>query len=1215
MSEERTSEVRRRLDDELSLGAFERERRPTEAAAAQFFRDLFVGVLGFEATSPSGDAAWPDVPLRERGNAGEADARLLARAGDFRVVYAELEGLTRTAERDAVRRLARSDRTGDWATEGSFLAVFHAPDEGVWHLVTPYEDGTDDVATGRPVLRRYALGEGETHRTVAGALASTAVGADEGTLADRVDEAFRVEPVTEEFYESYRSAFDALGEELRGEGLRAEDADRYAHVTLTRLLFVYYLQKKEWFGGRKDFVRWFHDRYEETDGEGGFHERWLSALFFGGMTQPRGESIDADLPGDVESALSGLPYLNEGLFRPTEEDETDVFLSDSALRSVVREFLERYSFTVTEESPYDVDVAVDPAMLGKIYESLIAGREREEAGVFYTPRAEVDLMCRLALYEQFCAHVAGSEERDRRRVVEFLFAEPGDWEPETAERADALRETLRGLRVVDPACGSGAFLVGMKQVLTELYGKLGVERDYDLVERIVDENLSGVDVNGWAVRVAEFRLWLSLVEGEAELPRKRPVLPSFTFTLRTGDSLVQKVGDARVSTGAHSRPITDEAEDVRNGVRRLKERQFERGADLRERIREKETELLRTRLDGRIERLENRTDRRPPGGETRSESDVDARIAELRSLRRSVDDPGENDFLAWDIDFSDVMLEGGFDVVIGNPPYVAHQELVPQEVPRAVRAKFEEGDAFDAIEDAYRAELRGYCERAWGCEPYEKSDLYLYFFFRGLDLLCPTGTLTYMTSNAWLDVGYGKRLQAFLLEEGDVSTVVDTRRHRVFDEADVNTTITVVQNATEAPDDRNPETHFLELESAYSEIVGSASMVELLDVDADSGEGDYAEGRYLGETFGVRTRERFRDIAVSRKALWRLGDGSVSVRDGSLSGRYRGNMWGALFHRAPDSFFAVTQEASDDFVELPKANIETYLNTGGADDFFFVDVSEEESANPGADGPAGDETVNVRAHSGDRFEVESEYVVPFLESPREIDSLRVTRGSVESHLLAIPGSVERTDLEEESVWDYIQWGEEQGFHEKSGRRRGERWEILPDQAYGTSRILVGCYMDQPRVFHNPDEVISHRFFRVCPGERDAELLAASMNSAVTLLSYELFRNPGLGGGVLAVSTDSVSRFLVVDPAELDLERRTVRSFLSRRQETIRDEIGLNPGSDIPLSRQEPTPKPDRTAIDDAVFEAIGASETVKKDVYRSLVALTHSRRSEGDTGL
>lgn len=392
MSSKQAQEIRDRLDTDLSRGNFERDYRSPEEAATQFFQDLFVQVLSFDETpSPLGDATWQDLPVHEWPNSARANAaRLFAEAGNFRIVYVELEKLTRTAERNSVQSLTRSDKTSGWAIEGSFLMVFHSPEEDVWHLVTPYEEGTNDITTGRPVLRRYTLGEGETHRTVAKGLAGMDAG--KGRLAERIDEAFRVKPVTKDFYENYKNAFDTLSSELRQKGLEIEDAERYAHVTLNRLMFFYYLQKKGWIGERKDFVHWFHKQYEESGDEDAFHEKWLSTLFFDGMNQPEGENIDADLPTDVESVIAGLPYMNGGLFQPTEEDELDVFLSDSTLKSVIRQFLEQYNFTVTEESPYDIDVAVDPAMLGKIYESLIAEQERGEAGIFYTPRVEVDLM-------------------------------------------------------------------------------------------------------------------------------------------------------------------------------------------------------------------------------------------------------------------------------------------------------------------------------------------------------------------------------------------------------------------------------------------------------------------------------------------------------------------------------------------------------------------------------------------------------------------------------------------------------------------------------------------------------------------------------------------------------------------------------------------------------------------------------------------------------
>lgn len=252
MTNEQAEEILSRLNNELSLENFENDYLDQDEAATQFFQDLFVQVLNFDqTTSALGDATWDDLKIHEwRDSAKAKSARLFAEHRNFRVVHVELKTLTRTAERNAIKSLTRSSQTGGWALDGSFLAVFHAPEEEVWHLVTPYEEGNDDITSGRPVLRRYTLGEGETHRTVAERLSMMDANKPR-RLADRIDEAFHVKPVTEDFYEKYKNAFESLSDEFRDGGLDLEKADRYAHVTLNRLMFFYYLQKKGWIGGRK----------------------------------------------------------------------------------------------------------------------------------------------------------------------------------------------------------------------------------------------------------------------------------------------------------------------------------------------------------------------------------------------------------------------------------------------------------------------------------------------------------------------------------------------------------------------------------------------------------------------------------------------------------------------------------------------------------------------------------------------------------------------------------------------------------------------------------------------------------------------------------------------------------------------------------------------------------------------------------------------------
>jgi len=139
MTDEQTKEIRRRLDEGLSVDEFERDYRSTGEAATQFFQDLFVQVLNFDETpSPLGDATWQDLPVHEWPNTARAEsARLFAESGNFRVIYVELEKLTRTAERNAIQSLTRTDQTSGWAIDGSFLTVFHAENEDIWHLVTP----------------------------------------------------------------------------------------------------------------------------------------------------------------------------------------------------------------------------------------------------------------------------------------------------------------------------------------------------------------------------------------------------------------------------------------------------------------------------------------------------------------------------------------------------------------------------------------------------------------------------------------------------------------------------------------------------------------------------------------------------------------------------------------------------------------------------------------------------------------------------------------------------------------------------------------------------------------------------------------------------------------------------------------------------------------------------------------------------------------------
>ncbi|WP_178915470.1 Eco57I restriction-modification methylase domain-containing protein [Natronomonas gomsonensis] len=1261
MTEEQTKEIRRRLDEDLSLDEFERDYRSTGEAATQFFQDLFVQVLNFEETvSALGDATWQDIAVHEWPNTARANAaRLLAESGNFRVIYVELEKLTRTAERNAIQSLTRSDKTSGWAIDGSFLTVFHAPDEDVWHLVTPYEEGTDDITTGRPVLRRYTLGEGETHRTVANALSN--MDASKERLAERIDEAFRVKPVTEDFYENYKSAFDTLSKELRRKGLEIEDADRYAHMTLNRLMFFYYLQKKGWIGDRKDFVRWFHEQYEESDEEDVFHEKWLSALFFEGMNSPEGGEIDADLPSDVETAISGLPYMNGGLFQPTEEDESNTFLSDSALKSVTEEFLEQYNFTVTEESPYDIDVAVDPAMLGKIYESLIAEQERGEAGIFYTPRVEVDLMCRMALYEQFCDHANDLDAEGKQRIVEFIFSEPQDWDAESTGETEQLENILHELRIVDPACGSGAFLVGMKQVVTELYRKLGTTPDYHLKEQIINENLYGVDIKDWAVRVAEFRLWLSLVEGEDQLPDQRPVLPNFSFKLKVGDSLIQKLDGEFISLDTLTRTLDGDTAGLLTELKELKREHFEGEADRTQEIEEKQVELLKNHIDGLIDNLSNNGSQQTLFGDTKDDQiddDVEERIDDLKETRDAIDKAGAAGFFMWDIDFSDVMVEGGFDVVIGNPPYVQQEDIIDQGI-HPDRLNEMSDSEVKQLKKEYKNDLVNFVETTFDLKPYKRSDIYVYFYFKGVDLLRQGGTVSLITSNSWLDSGFGSRLQEGLLQHTSLDYIVGNVSKTSFEEADINTYITSCTRADNGL--LRGSTNFVRVDYPYEDINLVTDFAPAITSNLTSDQFVVDE-----EMLEFGKNDSIRTISVPHDSLWRLGGGStreivggkdtdtfsmetgISVSGDSLptedssvdipTGSYSQGRWGPYLD-APTLYFELWRDHSEAFDLLGNYGDFARGTTSGANKFFFVPRPGEDNSTFSADFDASEgKLVLTHKDSGREFRIEPEFWMrPLDEIPKKFrdqydctylrddgqtlvpDLVLVRNREIKTspiepeHLSHVHINIERSrnELSGLTVEKYVEFGEEdrwgrtnKALSDRSTCSARTPWykQSTPEDPY---ILLLRNINAQYQYHYNPcGHKISDRFYyQSVSGDLSPGYVAGYLNSTLGWFMEEIMGKSR--GNTLEFNKPDYLQFpiLVADDNLQNSVEERLEDLMERDTGIIFEELGAYNPENLSLG----SVNKDRFSLDSLFFDFLNLNQETREEIYRDLIRSARDR--------
>ena len=311
----------------------------------------------------------------------------------------------------------------------------------------------------------------------------------------------------------------------------------FVQTLFNRLMFIYFLSRKGWltFRGDNDYLNALWRDYQAADGEDkNFYIDRLRLLFFAGLNNYRSE----DLTSEPESRrlIGEPPFLNGGLFDKTAEDDRLPLVPDECVSEILTKLFDRFNFTVMESTPFDIEVAVDPEMLGKVFEELVTGRN--ETGSYYTPRPVVSFMCREALK----GYLEGCDTGLPPEAIAH-FVDDRDMSVVTLPAARRISEALDEVTVVDPACGSGAYLLGMMQELVELQTTLysdrlrATARDlYDLKLHIIQRNLYGVDIDEFAVNIAMLRMWLSLaIEYEGEKPEP---LPNLDFKVVQGDSLL-----------------------------------------------------------------------------------------------------------------------------------------------------------------------------------------------------------------------------------------------------------------------------------------------------------------------------------------------------------------------------------------------------------------------------------------------------------------------------------------------------------------------------------------------------------------------------------------------------------------------------------------------------------------------------------------------------
>ena len=684
------------------------------AERAAEVRALFVEVLDFDPATGHVDldAAPANVTL-------PASAERVASLDGVHVVYLALD----TPESDRVRKgeAAAAARLIAQQLGSDLLLVVTNSSASQLHLVHP------SFAEAWPFLRRMVVERDLPRRTAIQQVSNIYWKRRETrSIQTALFEAFDVEPVTREFFKEYKRVFEAAEESVAGFGNDEEAQHRFVQTLFNRLMFIYFLSRKGWltFKDDKDYLNALWRDYGATDSESkNFYVDRLRLLFFAGLNNLPSE----DLTSETESQrLIGIvPFLNGGLFDMTDEDaRTGVLVPDECISQIFTDLFDRFNFTVLESTPFDIEVAVDPEMLGKVFEELVTSRH--DSGAYYTPRPVVSFMCREALKGYLDGRDTGVEPE---AIAQFVDQRDTSGILSVAS-ARSIAEALDEVTVVDPTCGSGAYLLGMMQELVELQTALfnvGVDQKglYELKLHIIQRNLYGVDIDDFAVNIAMLRMWLSLaIDFEGYPP---PPLPNLDFKVLCGDSLLGP------------NPSADSYGDL------FRHRAHEVAAQL---------------VEIKAQHMEATT------GKEALRSEIENVQDELReALAESPAPDGATD---WRVEFAEVFAQrGGFDIAIANPPYVQLQS--------------NEGLLANQYKDI------GYSTFT------RTGDIYQLFYERGCQALKPAnGLLAYITSNSWLRAEYGKTTRRYFSEEHKPLRLLELGKD-VFESAIVDSGVLVLR--------------------------------------------------------------------------------------------------------------------------------------------------------------------------------------------------------------------------------------------------------------------------------------------------------------------------------------------------------------------------------------------------------------------------------------
>lgn len=568
------------------------------------------------------------------------------------------------------------------------------------------------------------------------------------------------------FFRALATQVEQLADAVRVRSARqatAEERRTLALLCVSRLLFLGFVEAKGWLDGDRDFLQ---RRFADTDRAGtGLDCTLLRPLFFGTLNTPVRRRAAA------ARAFGRVPFLNGGLFSPTSlERRAQPHFPDAQLGGVVGDLLARWRFTAREDRATWSDAAVDPEMLGRAFESLMAEGDRRRSGAFFTPQPIVRHVTHAALASALATRGLPADELEA-----LLRAPSGTPLCHDADTLRDLRRRVSSLRVLDPACGSGAFLVYALELLAELQGRVGDPAPVSVRRRrVLTRQIHGVDANPTAVWLCELRLWLStIVEDDADDPMRVPALPNLDRQIRVGDAL-----DSDAGAGVVLGTATDDVRLLARVRDRYVRASGPRKRTLGLRLDQLERARARTALDDALAGLAARrrellTAVRSPdlfGARRSLAADAAAELVrlrllvrQLRSRRRKLAAGGALPF-AFATHCAEAHHAGGFDLILGNPPWVRAREITAEARAR-LTARYEV-----LRRAAWSAGARGAgAGAAFGAQP----ELAAAFVERACELLAPGGTVALLVpAKLWRTLA-GGGVRRYLLEHVQLRTLED----------------------------------------------------------------------------------------------------------------------------------------------------------------------------------------------------------------------------------------------------------------------------------------------------------------------------------------------------------------------------------------------------------------------------------------------------------